>query len=118
MYAAENDNRYPPPDKWCDLLLAPVAYLRTDDALFVYPPTGERSCIFAINTNCEPNSPGDVVLLFETKGGWNQHGGPEILTTENHGGRGCNILFNDGSVRFVKTKELGKLRWKIEADAR
>jgi prepilin-type processing-associated H-X9-DG protein len=114
MYAAENENRYPAADKWCDLLLAPVAYLRTDDTLFVYLLTGERSCIFAMNPNCGPNSPGDVVLLFETKGGWNQHGGPEILTTENHGGKGCNVLFNDGSVRFVKTEDLGKLRWEVE----
>jgi prepilin-type processing-associated H-X9-DG protein len=59
----------------------------------------------------------DVVLLFETKGSWNQYGGPEILTTENHGGKGCNVLFNDGSVRFVKTEELGMLRWRVEEDA-
>ena len=43
---------------------------------------------------------------------WNQVGGPEILTTENHKGKGCNVLFADGFVRFVKTKNLGKLKWK------
>ena len=55
-------------------------------------------------------------MLFETKGGWNQFGGPEILTTENHGGKGCNVLFNNGSVRFVRTKELVKLKWKIDKE--
>ena len=55
-----------------------------------------------------------VVLLFETKDGWNQLGGPEILTTENHEGKGCNILLNDGTARFVKTDELSKLKWKVE----
>jgi prepilin-type processing-associated H-X9-DG protein len=43
---------------------------------------------------------------------WNQLGGPEILTTENHKGKGCNILFVDGRVEFVKTQNLGNLKWK------
>lgn len=43
---------------------------------------------------------------------WNQVGGPEILTTENHKGKGCNVLFTDGSAKFVKTKNLGNLKWK------
>jgi prepilin-type processing-associated H-X9-DG protein len=73
-----------------------------------------RRCHYALNPNCGPNSPGDVVLLFETTGGWNQYGGPEILTTENHGGKGCNVLFNDGSVRFVDADELTKLKWRAE----
>lgn len=112
MYAAANDNRYPPPDKWCDLLLRPVPYIRTDAALFVYLPTGERCCIYALNPDCKADSPPDAVLLFETKGGWNQAGGPEILTTDNHGGKGCNILFNDGSVKFIPSDQLNRLKWK------
>jgi prepilin-type processing-associated H-X9-DG protein len=58
--------------------------------------------------------PEDIVLLFETKGGWNQFGGPEILTFENHKGKGCNVLFNDGSVRFVKPQEVGELNWGVQ----
>lgn len=45
---------------------------------------------------------------------WNQVGGPEILTTENHNGKGCNVLFNDGRVEFIKTKHLDKLKWEAE----
>lgn len=55
-----------------------------------------------------------IVLLFETKGGWNQFGGLELLTTENHEGEGANILFNDGEVRFLKPDRFGKLKWKVE----
>jgi len=44
---------------------------------------------------------------------WNQVGGPEILTTENHDGQGCNVVFNDSHVEFVKTDKLGELRWKV-----
>jgi prepilin-type processing-associated H-X9-DG protein len=36
------------------------------------------------------------------------------MTTENHKGKGCNVLFNGGSVKFVRTGEVGKLRWKVE----
>jgi len=28
---------------------------------------------------------------------------------------GCNVLFNDGSVRFVTTEKLGRLKWRIVA---
>ncbi len=43
---------------------------------------------------------------------WNQVGGPEILTTEHHKGKGCNILFADGYAAFIKKEDLDTLRWK------
>lgn len=45
---------------------------------------------------------------------WNQVGGSEILTTDNHKGIGCNVLFNDGHVEFVKAERLGELKWDAE----
>ena len=54
----------------------------------------------------------DVVLLFESKPGWNRFGGPELLTFDNHGGRGCNILFSDGNVRFIKPEDVNDLKRK------
>jgi prepilin-type processing-associated H-X9-DG protein len=63
-----------------------------------------------MNPNAGFHSGPDVVLLFETAGGWNQSGGRELLTTERHGG--CNVAFADGSVRLVKPDELGTLRWR------
>lgn len=76
---------------------------------YVYLPCWSH---YAINPNCGPNSGLDVVLLFETKGGWNQFGGAEILTFENHQGKGCNVLYNGGDVEFVKPEEMIKLKWK------
>jgi hypothetical protein len=86
-------------------------------------------CDYAMNPNCEPNSPGDMVLLFETRAGWNQHGRPELFTFDNHepkgnapiglpspqrsSGGGC-VLLNNGTVKFIRTEEeLQKLRWKL-----
>lgn len=45
---------------------------------------------------------------------WNQVGGPEDLTVDNHGGRGCNVLFGGGHVEFVKAEDIDKLRWTVE----
>lgn len=70
-------------------------------------------CHYAMNPNCKPNSQPDMVLLFETKAGWNQHGGHELFTFDNHGPKGGYVLLNDGTVKFIRTKEeLQQLRWK------
>jgi prepilin-type processing-associated H-X9-DG protein len=123
-YAAVNDGKYPPADKWCDLL---IKYADVNErtfrcvGAFGYSGTrccrviaGQKLCSYALNKNIEKldaNAPSDMVLLFETRPGWNQFGGPEILSTDNHRGEGCNILFNDGHVAFVKTKDLNDLKW-------
>ena len=113
LYSNDFDEKFPTNSKWCDLLIehahvAPIAF-RCKGAT-------EGPCNYAINKNIEKldahSAPPDMVLLFETHPGWNQSGGPEILTTENHLGEGCNVLFIDGYVEFVKTERLNKLRWE------
>jgi len=47
---------------------------------------------------------------------WNQFGGSGLLTTENHKGKGCNVLFNDMHAEFVKTERLGELKWEVEKE--
>ena len=80
----------------------------------ICPSTSEgNKCNYAMNPDCKPDSPGDMVLLFETKAGWNQHGGPELFTFNNHDPRGGCVLLNDGTVKFIRTtEELQQLRWK------
>jgi|WetSurMetagenome_2_1015567.scaffolds.fasta_scaffold278011_1 hypothetical protein len=118
--------KYPDPNKWCDLLIddlgakpficysgAPVSYsLVYGKIKYAQPKPQKGNCSYAINPDCEPNSSDDTVLLFETKIGWNQAGGPEILNIENHQGKGCHIVFNDGHNEFIKTDQLKYLRWK------
>jgi prepilin-type processing-associated H-X9-DG protein len=58
------------------------------------------------------SAPSDIVVLFDAKAGWNQAGGPELLRTDNHGGEGCNVLFVDSHTEFIKTENLGELKWK------
>jgi len=68
---------------------------------------------YAMNPNCRKGSPEDIVFLFESKPGWNQHGGPELFTFDNHDPKGGCVLLNDGTVKFIRTEEeLKQLRWK------
>ena len=68
---------------------------------------------YAMNPECRPDSPPETVLLFETKAGWNQHGGPDLFTVDNQDPKGGCVLFNDGTVKFIRTEEeLKQLRWK------
>ena len=47
---------------------------------------------------------------------WNQVGGPELLTVENHKGEGCNVVYASARVEFVETKDLGKLKWEPDEE--
>jgi hypothetical protein len=111
IYACDYDDKYPTADKWCDLLRK---HTEVSKKVFVCPSAGQGRCHYAMNPNAELTSSPDMVLLFETKGGWNQFGGPEILTFENHRRKGCNISFNDYNTEFVKPEQLEKLLWKVE----
>lgn len=111
IYADDSSGQYPTANNWCDLLIEHTPL--TENGFFCWAG-GEGRSHYALNPYCEPNSPNDVVLLFETRGGWNQFGGTEILSFENHKGKGCNVLFNDHTVRFITPEEIGELKWKDE----
>lgn len=116
-YSKTNNNQYVPVDKWCDILAIQPHF---EKAIFLCPDYTDKHnwnreqpyiCSYAINPNAEPNSAGDVVLLFETKDGWNQFGGSELMAFDNHYRKGCNVLFNDGHTEFIKPKRKDKLKW-------
>ena len=114
IYAADFNDSLPPGDRWCDLL---IACCEVPPRILVCPKShvtdGQSS--YAMNANIagwkQDRLPRDVVLLFESKPGWNQVGGPELLSTENHKGKGCYVVFADGHVEFVERDQLAKLRW-------
>lgn len=111
LYAGDYDEQYPTPSKWCDLL---EEYAEIDRETFRCKGAPEGPCNYAMNINVEKlgkSCPPDMVLAFEARPGWNQAGGPEILTTGNHQNEGCNILFADLHVEFVYTRHLKNLRW-------
>jgi hypothetical protein len=106
---------YPDPNRWCDLVSRTFTNTEDQDILewLQCHAANEGKCNYAMNPNCKVDSPKDVVLLFETKDGWNQHSGPELFTFDNHDPKGGCVLLNDGTVKFIRTKEeLNALRWK------
>jgi prepilin-type processing-associated H-X9-DG protein len=107
-YSEQFEGAYPPADKWCDMLLK---YHDVSSEQFKCPSDKKSNCSFAFNTSCEPNSPPDTVLLFESIGGCNGHGGQELIQLRHQKKKGCNILFNDGRVAFVKSEDISKLNW-------
>jgi peroxiredoxin Q/BCP len=113
VYANDYEQaRFPPPDKWYDLLID-RDYVSSKQ--FRCPQAKDKGPgHYAINPNANPASDPDTVLIFETDAGWNQSGGPEILSTKNHKGEGCIIAFVDTHVRFVKKEQFGKLKWKSD----
>lgn len=113
LYAQDYDEQYPTPERWCDLLIEGIL-VNYDQ--FICRGNEQQPSSYAMNPNCQPSSPADMVLLFETKGGWNQFGGAELLTAENHKGKGANILFNDCHVKFVKPEDFNSLKWKADAN--
>ncbi len=111
VYAAENKEQFPTSTEWCDLL---TQYGEVDKETFKCRGAPELECAYAMNKNVDglgTKAPGDMVLLFESDAGWNAAGGPELLTTEHHGGEGCTLVFVDSHVKFVRTEDLGNLTW-------
>jgi prepilin-type processing-associated H-X9-DG protein len=112
IYANDYDDKFPTSSKWCDLL---IEHAGVDRMTFSCRGAMEGPCNYAMNKNVlelGTSAPPDMVLLFETHPGWNQAGGPEILTTDSHQADGCHVLFVDSHVEFVKTQGLDRLRWK------
>lgn len=117
IYAQDHSDSYPTSEKWCDLLL-PYFKMESDVFICKGSDTEKDQSSYCFNKNVIGKKyseiPSDTVLLFETKKGWNQVGGPEILTFNNHEGKGCSVLFNDGRVEFVKKEDFGELKWGTE----
>ncbi len=112
-----NDDQFPDPNQWCDLL---IKYVDATPKEFICrgSNTKEGQSSYAMNANLSgmklDDIPPDLVLLFETRPGWNQHGSAEILTFNHNEGKGCNVTFVDGHVEFVKAKDVNNLKWEVE----
>jgi hypothetical protein len=117
-YAGDYDGQYPTADKWCDLLMTTSSVADTKQFICRGSDAKIGESSYALNKNIAGKKaseiPEDIVLLFEAEKGWNQVGGPELLTLENHDGEGCNVLFGGLHVTFVKKERIADLNWGVE----
>jgi prepilin-type processing-associated H-X9-DG protein len=113
VYANDYEDKLPTADKWCDLLIEKAD---VSEKSFYCHNQPEGSFSYALNKNITSlNVEPDTVLIFESDGGRNAAGGPEMLASQRHKGGGCNVVFVDGHVEFVKTEDIGSLKWVPEA---
>ena len=138
FYLLENEGQVFPVSQWCDIAepirdavmdpdmfrcpgrLNPAGHINIIEVRFIYEfrnrHAGDGPCDYALNefvgsTRME-DLPEDMVFMFESNAGWNQVGSAEILTSNAHGGKGCNIVFVNGNTRFVRSEKLQDLKWK------
>ncbi len=116
-YAENHNGLLPAGPNWCDELLEDNDELA---AIFVcqYSDGKPGQSSYALNKNVAGQKlsdlPRDTVLLFETTAGWNQVGGPELITTDNHSlitGDHCNVIFARGGTQHVPSDKIHELRW-------
>ena len=110
-YAQKHDGRIPPTQSWYQDLKTLEPNLPT----YKTPQYSHKVYFYALNANLAGMTlsamPSNVVLFFETKPVENLIGTQEELTTENHGGRGCVVIFGDLHVAFIKSEDIKKLKW-------
>jgi prepilin-type processing-associated H-X9-DG protein len=119
MYAANHEEHFPAATNWCDVLKEYVG-----DNAKVYKcvtANSQEACDYAYNAQVaglEINKVNpQTVLFFESSGGWNLSGGPEMLVTPPRHGTGpqhgsINVTFADGHVEQVRLSRIAQLRWE------
>jgi prepilin-type processing-associated H-X9-DG protein len=108
LYLADNEQTFPPAEVWYDRLLP---YLPDADALQC--PSGRRyQCGYAFSAALGGMKP-DVlteswhtVMFYESDGGWNAAGGPELLPDQPRHFGGDNYGFADGHAQWFARKRL------------
>jgi prepilin-type processing-associated H-X9-DG protein len=118
VYANDYNDTYPSADKWCDLLVEKADVPKQS---FSCPSNKAKVnmsyYVFNVNAVGKKASelPPDMVLIFETNTpGWNMVGGKELISTQNHQGEGCNILYADGYCKYEWDPNSASIRWTVE----
>jgi competence protein ComGC len=113
VYQADNKDQYPPAATWCDAIKSMVGSEKVFQC-----PAGEQGqrCHYAYNAKLNGLEEGKVnpetVMLFETEGGWNVSGGPELMLGNPRHGRLFVVAYADGSVQQLTASRLSTLRWE------
>ena len=115
MYSSDNNDVMPSAAKWDDAITQYIGSARPFQC-----PTGDASqrSHYAFNAKLSGipdktiTNPGNTVMIFETEGGWNLGGGPELLLKNWRHGTSIAVGFADGHVEMVRPARLPQLNWE------
>ena len=112
MYLSDNKNQFPPAATWCDAIKVNVGSEKVFKCVAANP--GSR-CDYAFNAKLggldESKVAPDTVMIFESDGGWNANGGPELMIGKPRHARVFVVALADGSVQQLRESQLNTLRW-------
>jgi prepilin-type processing-associated H-X9-DG protein len=113
IYSSDHKDQFPPAATWCDAILSDAG----DSEKLFQCPAGDHSkrSNYAFNAKLGGKDEKDIapntVLFFETDGGWNASGGPELMLKQPRHGKTYVVAFADGSVQQLPASGLAALRW-------
>jgi hypothetical protein len=112
IYSSDNKDQFPPAATWCDAIKPEVG----SDKILKCPAANPGSrCDYAFNAKLSGLDVNKVnpetVMLFESDGGWNANGGPELMIGKSRHARKFVVALADGSVQQMRADQLGTLRW-------
>jgi hypothetical protein len=114
IYSNEHGGQLPDPAAWCDAILPSVG---GSPAVFQCPDAQSLKSGYAFNSRLkgiklsDVRSPHSTVLLFESDGGWNASGGPEMMLQIPRHRMGIVVAFCDGNIQWIRGAALAGLRW-------
>ncbi len=132
-YAEASDGRLPDATNWCDTLYPGVVpdgrvflcpqFVKDEWQPYVFSIGGLElllggpalpRCTYGLNARVSraklKDLPQDVVLVFETRGGWNQHGGPADVIARHRGY--TEVLFADTHSETCRLDHFAEWRWE------
>jgi len=112
IYSGDHTNQLPAAASWCDAIKESVG----SDKVFKCPSASESStCDYAFNDRLGGLDQSQInpqtVMIFESDGGWNAHGGPASVASNRHHRNITVVAFADGHVEIVPVARLPLLRW-------
>ena len=115
MYSAANKGTLPAAANWGEAL---TPHLGSANPLRCQSGDVSQRSHYAFNAKLASvptisiTRPANTVMFFETDGGWNLSGGPELMPKTLRHGKAAVIGFADGHVELVPQSRLSKLNWE------
>jgi hypothetical protein len=112
IYLDDHTNQLPPAATWCDTIKVNAG---SEKVFKCVAANSSSRCDYAFNAKLDGMDKSKVnpltVMIFESDGGWNANGGPELMIGKPRHARMFVVAFADGSVQQLRESQLDTLRW-------